>query len=143
MPSTTKSDHKIIYTVTLVTITSDTSVTGYDRDAAGLKEILTGVKKKEGWTADFDVDKKKHVVNRVTGLGYPEVGGHPGHTHNSSPGAWKYNIERGNNSVDRFVLEKWKAVVKSQAYTKNGKVDEIKLNLEITCDARVLVDTKK
>ena len=100
------------------------------RDGKGW-EMMSEVKKKDGWTAAFDVDKKKHAVNRVTGLGYPEVAGHPGHTHSSSPGAWKYNVERGNNSVDRFVLEKWKAVVKSQEYAKNGKVDEIKLAQEV------------
>ena len=142
--SVTVSDHKIVYTVKKVTATK---IAGYTRDAAGLKEIEDDVNKEELWTAVFAVDTKTHKITRVTGLGYPNIDGHPGHTHDSSPGAWKYNVERGNNTVDRYVLDNWKVDIKSQKYERitKGKIvtDQITAEIEITCRARVLLDTKK
>lgn len=139
MPSLTKDDHKIIYTVTHLTVTYDDTVKRYRRDVDALKELLTGIAKKDEWTADFEVDKKKHAIKRVKGLGFPVVDGHPGHVHSS--GAWKYNIERTSSTVDRLVLESWSCAMKDAHFEHKDGKDTIKVNLEIKCDGRVLVDT--
>ncbi len=147
MPSVTVKGHKITYTVTKVTIDeTDSSVKKFDKPATKdmqdmVNQVLAGAKHKDKWTADFAVDEKKHEVLRATGLGYPLVDGHPGHTHNSTPGAWKYNIERSTTTVNRLVLDTWKAEIKDQKYKLAGSSHEITLNLEISCKARVLKDT--
>lgn len=124
-------------TVTKVTVKEDSSVGKYAKDTAGLKEITDDLDKAKNWGADVEIDDKKKTIKRVRGLTFPDVGGHPGHVH--SKGAWKYNIERGNNTVDRLVVEDWSAT------TKNEVVDEkkgyINADAEITCKIRVIEDT--
>ena len=126
-------------TVSKVTLKEDSSVGKYDRDEAGLKEVIKDLGKKDLWGADIEIDDKKKAVKRVRDLAFPVVNGHPGHVHGT--GAWKYNIERGNKTVDRLVVEDWKANVKSEELDE--KKGYITADIEITCSLRVLEDTKK
>ena len=119
-----------------VTVKEDASIKKYNRDADGLDEVLKGLGNKKGWNAEVKLDKKGIEIERVTGLGYPDISGHPGHVHGKG---WKYNIERGNGSVDRLVVEDWSASVKSQEYdAKRGKITAT-IDIEVT--ARALEDT--
>ncbi|MBX3176301.1 MAG: hypothetical protein KF886_02985 [Candidatus Hydrogenedentes bacterium] len=124
-------------TVTKVSVKEDSSVGKYKKDTAGLKEITGDLGKAKLWGADVEIDDKKKCIKRVRGLTFPDVGGHPGHVH--SKGAWKYNIERGNSTVDRLVVEDWSANVKNE--TLDAKKGYINADIEISCKIRVLEDT--
>lgn len=132
-----KNDLRAKITVTKVTIKPDSSVSKYSRDTDGLKEVNKDLDNKSLWGADVEIDQKKKTIKRVRGLTFPDVSGHPGHVHAS--GAWKYNIERGNNTVDRLVVEDWKATVKKEEVDEKKGI--ISADVEITCSTRVLVDT--
>lgn len=124
-------------TVSKVTLKKDSSVGKYKTDEAGLKEVIKGLEKKDLWGADVEIDDKKKAVKRVRNLAFPVIDGHPGHVHGS--GAWKYNIERGNKTVDRLVAEKWEATVgKEELDEKKGYITA---EVEIKCTIRVLEDT--
>jgi hypothetical protein len=122
--------------VTSVTLKADSSVKKYSRDAAGMQELWTELKKAKLWGAQAKLDKKGTSIDRIIGLGYPDVGGHPGHVHGKD---WKYNIERGNGSVDRLVVEDWKAKVKKEDY--DAKKGVITAEVEVTVSGRALEDT--
>lgn len=146
MPTITVKNHRIVYTIAAVTINNDSSVTSYDKDTDGLAEIQRAVTNAGNWGVTFSVNERGHTIERVTALVYPSVDGHPGHTHDSTSGAWKYNVERGNGSVDRYVLDTWRATVTEQSYanvsvSKSVTVDQITARITITCNARVLVNT--
>lgn len=123
-------------TVKSVSINKDGSVGKYKKDTDGLKEILDSIDKAKLWNATVELDKKKPEAKRVNGFGYPDVGGHPGHVHGKG---WKYNIERGNNTVDRLVVEDVKGEIKSQSH--DAKKDVITVEVDISCKVKVLEDT--
>jgi hypothetical protein len=101
--------------------------------------VLNGLKKKEGWTLQFQVTPVKGKTPtslRVNGYGYPNVDQHPGHVHDKW---WKYNIEKGTGAVDRLV------VTDTASTLSNQKVDDAKktvsVDVAVTCKAKVLEDT--
>ena len=122
--------------VTKVTVNKDGSVSKYKKDTDGLKEVLDELGKAKLWNATLELDKKKPEAKRVNGFGYPDVGGHPGHVHGKG---WKYNIERGNNTVDRLVVEDVSGTIKKQEH--DAKKDVLTAEVEISCKVRVLEDT--
>lgn len=140
------------FTVTGVTITDDASVAAYKtanksgKKAAfvgWLDEVLAGIKKKEGWGASFKIDPtKKPPTITVNGFNYPMIDGHKGHVEGKG---WKYYIERGKQTVDRYVVEETRATVK---YLKTETVDKVKppltvihIEVSVTAKAKVLVST--
>ena len=122
--------------VTKVALKADSSVKSYTRDPDGIKELWTDLRKEKLWGAQAKLDKKGTAIDRIIGLSYPDVGGHPGHVHGKD---WKYNVERGNGSVDRLVVEKWSATVKNEEY--DAKKGVITADIEIAVSGRVLEDT--
>ncbi len=122
--------------VTEVKVKGDSSVKGYARDTDGLKGVWKALKEAKQWRAQGKLDRKKTAIDRIIGVTYPDVGGHPGHVHVKG---WKYNIERGNGSVDRLVVEDWAAEVTDQEYDSKKKI--ITAEVKITAKGRVLEDT--
>jgi hypothetical protein len=156
MPTFTKGDHEVNYTVSKVTIANDSTVTGYGGNQTHKNDVVNGVKVLAHWTAEFDIDEARHKVNRVRSIGYPNVDRHPSHVHEKG---WKYNIEEGKGTVDRYVLYDCVATIKSQKSSevdtgkkvtkrvdnKNVKVPIMKhvitTTIEITGKGKILVDT--
>jgi hypothetical protein len=138
MPTSTFNNYKVTYTVKSVAVTEDSSVGKY-RAKDDLNAVLNGLKKKEGWTLQFQVTPVKGKTPtslRVNGYGYPNVDQHPGHVHDKW---WKYNIEKGTGAVDRLV------VTETASTLSNQKVDDTKktisVDVAVTCKAKVLEDT--
>tara|TARA_R110001592_G_scaffold73748_3_gene224728 strand:- start:54 stop:455 length:402 start_codon:yes stop_codon:yes gene_type:complete len=123
--------------VTKVKIGKDSSVGSYKKDTAGLKEVMDAVADAKGWTADGEVDQKKKTIKRVRGVGFPSADGHPGHVHGS--GGWKYNIERGNKTVDRLVIVSWSADCSNEEY--DAKKDWVTGDVEVTIKVKILEET--
>ena len=105
-------------TITGVALAGNDTYTGYTRDVPGRTELQTALTDPANWSA------QSARVNEAM-VGYPVVDGHPGHVDPGTSG-WKYNIERGNNSVDRLY-------VKATA-TRTGNNVAIAANLSIRTD---------
>jgi hypothetical protein len=136
--------HRITYKVTKVTVNEDDSIDDYrdKRSASDINEVLGDIKEAKRWAFDFEFDEKNVKLKRVKSVTWPAVDGRTGHVHGS--GAWKYHIDRTKKSEDRLVLEDWKAVIKNFENNGVGKlkgVTELEADIEITVDAKALVDT--
>jgi hypothetical protein len=138
LPSSTFNGYKVTYTVKSVSVTEDSSVGRY-RGQEDLHAVLTGLKKKDGWTFQFQVTPvrgRTPTSLRVNGYGYPLIDQHPGHVHDRW---WKYNIDKGTHSVDRLVLSDVAAALSNQHVDEAKKT--ISLEAAVTCKAKVLEDT--
>ena len=138
-----KKNHRLTYTITAVHVVEDHTVADYRHtNAHDIDEVLKDIKDIKSWACEFEYDEKNEKVTRVHALIWPNAPGHPGHVHGT--GAWKYNIERTNNTVDRLVLENWQAPVSHQENHGVGKLKgmtEISASVAITVHARALKDT--
>lgn len=137
-----KSDLTVRVKVTSVTVKKDATFESYKKggkNASDFKEVAKGVQKADAWTATVEVDHKKEKVKKVNGVGYPVVDGHPGHVDPGTKG-WKYNIERGNQTVDRLFV-KATATVSSEAVTevKKGRITIRYLDVECAVKATLSV----
>jgi hypothetical protein len=136
--------HRLTYKVTKVTVNEDDSIDDYreNHSAADINEVLADVKDKANWTFDFDFDEKNVKIKRASSVSWPNVDGRTGHDHPG--GAWKYHIDRTRKSEDRLVLEKWKVAIKDFENKGVGKlkgITELEADIEVTVDAKALVDT--
>jgi hypothetical protein len=138
MPTQTFNKYKVTYKVTSVTVTKDGSVGKYG-DQALVKAVIKGLEKEADWTMEFKVTPKKGKTDTsivANGFGYPSIDRHPGHVHGKG---WKYNIEEGKGSEDRLVVSDTDATLSDIEI--DDEAQTIKLNVEITCKAKVLEDT--
>ena len=132
MPPTKKAKvspaKKPKFKIVKVAVRPEASVSKYLREspnADDLKELLRGVKDMKNWSCKTNKDNK--VIEA-----HAEVPAHPSHVHNRD---WKYQIERGNASVDRLILagRKYSAEL--------NKRDPNTINVSVSCNAFVETDT--
>ncbi|MCB9664009.1 MAG: hypothetical protein H6732_07835 [Alphaproteobacteria bacterium] len=130
-------------TVGSVSLKKDKSYTSYKdsgKNTSDLKEIMKVLKDAKFWGAELKVDQKKEKATATTGVVYPNVPGHPGHVDPGSKG-WKYNVERGNSTVDRLFCKATASLGRQEVTeVKKGKVVIRYLDVTVSVSASISVE---